>query len=548
MSKTNRSILRSLSFLGLLFASQSALAVPSVDHPAVLAPFVNDDTFAVVYADIGSFVLPEDKSELLNPIVLKAISQMPEPQRSEVMAMIMAEGFAIRFREAGGQSLYLLAGLGDVHLGGGPVLIARAKEGRTPEEIQKLLQQMVHEILDDKAQAALRPIAEQLDIQVKFGSVVCGLKSTVARYAALKPVSRKDLVEPLAKLTGEGAIVATVFCPGPDFRRVVRELWPTLPGSLASLSGDLADRWLYLEAAVNLLPNANPRIALQAKDDESAFTFVKLLRELPVALGDMKDLGDGRIALKQMIQTLVDLAPPTQEGSRVTMHITTDAKELSKIQEMLNRAVGTAYESADQVSKANKFKQIALAMFLYMDQHKTYPPAAIRDKDGKPLLSWRVAMLPYLDGGDLYNQFHLDEAWDSPHNRTLIAKIPDIFADPDASLKQLAGEGKTTFQVPTGPETVFYKNEGTAVREIPDGTAKTILLVDVDPQRAVEWTKPDDWQVDLSHPTQGLGQKDRKRFVAAWCDGSVRTIPADVDEAKLRACLTRKGGETVDLP
>jgi hypothetical protein len=531
-----------------LFSGNGFAAGP-VNHATVLAPFVNDDTFAVAYADTGSFVLPDDKSKLLNPVILQAMSQMPEPQKSEAMALIMAEGFAIRFREAGGQGLYLLAGLKDVHVGGGPVLIARAKEGRTPEEIQKLLQQMVHEIVDDKSQTFLRPIAEKLDIQVKFGSVVCGQKSTVARYAGLKPAPRKDLVEPLAKLTGEGAIVAAVFCPGPDFRRVVRELWPELPSPLASLRGELADRWLHLEAGVNLLPNANPRISLQTTDDESAFTFVKLLRELPAALGDMKELGDGdRIALKQMIQTLVDLAPPTQEGSRVTLHVTTDGKQLVKIQEMLNRAVGAAHESADQVSKANKFKQIALAMFLYMDQHKTYPPAAIRDKDGKPLLSWRVAMLPYLEGGDLYKQFHLDEAWDSPHNRALIAKMPDIFADPDGSLRQLTGEGKTTFQVPTGPETVFYKNEGTAVREIADGTSKTILLVEVDPQRAVEWTKPDDWQVDLSHPTQGLGQKDRKRFVAAWCDGSVRTIPADVDEAKLRACLTRKGGETVDLP
>ena len=95
---------------------------------------------------------------------------------------------------------------------------------------------------------------------------------------------------------------------------------------------------------------------------------------------------------------------------------------------------------------------------------------------------------------------------------------------------------------------MFYKNAGTTYREIPDGTSKTILLVEVEPQRAVVWTKPDDWQVDMTHPRLGLEQKDRKRFVAAWCDGHVSTIPTDVDEAKLRASLTRKGGETVDLP
>jgi hypothetical protein len=310
----------------------------------------------------------------------------------------------------------------------------------------------------------------------------------------------------------------------------------------------LADRWISLEAGVNLLPNANPRIALQAKDDESAFTFVKLLRELPNAVGSMKELGDGRIGAKQTIQAIVDIAPPVQEGSRVTMHVATDAKQLSRLQQNINRAVGVAHESADQVNKANKFKQIVLAMFVYMDQQKAFPPAAVRDKDGKPLLSWRVALLPFLDAEDLYKQFHLDEPWDSPHNRTLISKMPDIYADPDSNLNQLASEGKTTFQVPTGPETVFYKNAGTTYREIPDGTAKTILLIEVEPERAVEWTKPDDWQVDMTHPRQGLEQKDRKRFVAGWCDGHISTISTDVDEAKLRAALTRKGGEDVELP
>jgi hypothetical protein len=262
----------------------------------------------------------------------------------------------------------------------------------------------------------------------------------------------------------------------------------------------------------------------------------------------MKELGDGRIGAKQTIQAIVDIAPPVQEGSRVTMHVATDAKQLSRLQQNINRAVGVAHESADQVNKANKFKQIVLAMFVYMDQQKAFPPAAVRDKDGKPLLSWRVALLPFLDAEDLYKQFHLDEPWDSPHNRTLISKMPDIYADPDSNLNQLASEGKTTFQVPTGPETVFYKNAGTTYREIPDGTAKTILLIEVEPQRAVEWTKPDDWQVDMTHPRQGLEQKDRKRFVAGWCDGHISTISTDVDEAKLRAALTRKGGEDVELP
>ena len=42
----------------------------------------------------------------------------------------------------------------------------------------------------------------------------------------------------------------------------------------------------------------------------------------------------------------------------------------------------------------------------------SFPGRAIFDKQGKPLLSWRVSVLPYMDRGDLYHQFRLDEPWD----------------------------------------------------------------------------------------------------------------------------------------
>jgi hypothetical protein len=111
---------------------------------------------------------------------------------------------------------------------------------------------------------------------------------------------------------------------------------------------------------------------------------------------------------------------------------------------------------------------------------------------------------------------------------------------------QLNHDGKTTFQVPVGPQTVFDKKEGTKFSEIADGTSNTVLLVEVEPSRAVEWTKPADWEVDLEHPRRGVQRSDREQFLAAWCDGSVQYIPVDADEAHLRAVLTRAGRETVE--
>jgi hypothetical protein len=124
--------------------------------------------------------------------------------------------------------------------------------------------------------------------------------------------------------------------------------------------------------------------------------------------------------------------------------------------------------------------------------------------------------------------------------------MPAIYADPDPKLRQLAREGKTTYQVPVGPETAFHDHLGTAYRDVKDGTAHTILLVEVEPVRAAVWTKPADWEVDMQSPRGGVERTDRPFFTAGFADGHVTAIPVDADAAKLRAGLTRAGGEEAD--
>jgi hypothetical protein len=93
--------------------------------------------------------------------------------------------------------------------------------------------------------------------------------------------------------------------------------------------------------------------------------------------------------------------------------------------------------------------------------------------------------------------------------------------------------------VPVGPQTIFFKNEGTRLSEITDGTSATIAVVEVAPERAVEWTKPADWEVNMQNPLDGVQRTDREGFAAARCDGSVAFYRNDTDAATWRALLTR---------
>jgi prepilin-type processing-associated H-X9-DG protein len=189
--------------------------------------------------------------------------------------------------------------------------------------------------------------------------------------------------------------------------------------------------------------------------------------------------------------------------------------------------------------QSNHLKQLALAMHNYHDVHKGFPPAAVFDKDGKPLLSWRVLLLPYLEEKKLFDEFHLYESWDSEHNKKLLERMPKVF---DAETKAFK-PGETVFEVFTGKGTVFEGKKGIRITDIMDGTSNTLMIVES--ARPVPWTKPEDlpYNADKPLPKLGLFEKD---FNAAFCDGSVRRIRTTVPEKTLRALITRNDGEVID--
>jgi RNA polymerase sigma factor (sigma-70 family) len=133
-------------------------------------------------------------------------------------------------------------------------------------------------------------------------------------------------------------------------------------------------------------------------------------------------------------------------------------------------------------------RQIGIALRQYNEEMKSLPAHALYSKDGKtPLLSWRVAILPYIGQNALYQEFKLDEPWDSPHNKKLIAKMPPIYEPAGPDQRE---EGLTYWQVFTGADTVFNGKKKMAIADIKDGPANTILVIEG--KKPVTWTKPAD--------------------------------------------------------
>jgi prepilin-type processing-associated H-X9-DG protein len=204
-------------------------------------------------------------------------------------------------------------------------------------------------------------------------------------------------------------------------------------------------------------------------------------------------------------------------------------------------AVQASREAAARNSDANNLHEIGAGLLNYEDAHNRFPARAIFDKEGKPLLSWRVMILPELEEAELYKQFHLDEPWDSENNKKLLDKMPAVFKH-----QKLDKPGVTVYQAVVGKGFAFEGSEGTKLASFTDGTSRTILVVEAAPERAVPWTKPGDWSPDLSDPTVGLGglaASNVANFVFA--DAHVESIAKPIDAKLFKALLTRNGGEPI---
>jgi Protein of unknown function (DUF1559) len=272
---------------------------------------------------------------------------------------------------------------------------------------------------------------------------------------------------------------------------------------------------------------------------------------LPMGEAELEKLPKGKVdtfkKLYKEFGTAIKDLPIEAKGKQVSAALTlkADVTTLSKgVFEFLVMARGAASE----VSSTNNIKQMVLAMHNYASaMGDTFPPAAITDKDDKPLLSWRVAILPYVEQDQLYKQFHLDEPWDSDHNKKLLENMPKIYQMPSSDGKPPEKPNTTHYRVFHGKGAAFEGTKGMKLPgEFTDGTSNTILIVEA--EDAVPWTKPDELPFDPKKDPPKLGLKGAEKFNAGFADGAVHVLSKKIDKDVLKALITRNGGETVTIP
>ena len=217
------------------------------------------------------------------------------------------------------------------------------------------------------------------------------------------------------------------------------------------------------------------------------------------------------------------------------------------IAETLPILFAKARQDAGSQLSANNMKQIGLAFHNFASVANSFPPQALADKNGNRLLSWRVLLLPYIDQSDLYNKFHLDEPWDSAHNKALIDKMPNVYVSPVAGEGKPLKKGHTRYVSPiTKNSALGTPGEAMFFQHVLDGTSNTIWLVEAAPEHSVIWTKPEDMEIDSADPLAKIISEGTKQFTAGFLDGSVRSISTKTTKDIANALFSVNGGEVID--
>ncbi|MEM7559372.1 MAG: DUF1559 domain-containing protein [Planctomycetota bacterium] len=185
-------------------------------------------------------------------------------------------------------------------------------------------------------------------------------------------------------------------------------------------------------------------------------------------------------------------------------------------------------------------KQIGLAVANYHASYNVYPPAFTTDAAGKPLHSWRVLILPYMEQQKLYDKIRLDEPWDSAANSLLHDQMPQLFSFHG---EHRPGKLVTNYLAVVGPGTMWPGGECRKDSEIKDELSDTILVVE-DLDLKVHWMQPRDHPAEALEPESLTSKYEAPAAVMA--DGLVIELKTPIDANLLDATLTVSGQESID--
>lgn len=508
-----------------------------------LKPYLRFEDSLVVQVDLKSADLAQ---------IGKSIEQLLQqahltPPAQIVQHLTVADEFRQQLVQAGATSAYVLASSADLMQGQCTVIfptpsiqVAQSIAGKLRPPAEGSPQRPFGDgdrwgSVSRLAAAAKSPDGRPWSVTATAESVVWGPES---RELSVQPPAQRvtRLADVLQNLPA--APIQLVVLPDLE-RRALAESNPALPAKLGITLPELVTGLDWMAISISPTPRLQCQWMIRVDAPATAGRLQKGLQSAAQLVASQ--VPDDQ---RQRVTSLTRRMLPQINGSTLVGHLDTSENWNDELQ-LLKSLLQQMQQRSDSMQSVNNLKQLALGMFSFEAAYGSFPPSASYDPGGRPLLSWRVYVLPYLGQEALFREFRLNEPWDSLHNRALLEKMPDVFRSTDPAVPA----NHTTFQVPIGSTVAFGSQTGRTVSEFVDGTSQTVLIVEVEPQRAVEWTRPADWEVDLQQPKQGLSHgpdQATPQTHMARADGSVHTVDlGTLSDETLRLLLEIADGQPI---
>jgi type II secretory pathway pseudopilin PulG len=204
-------------------------------------------------------------------------------------------------------------------------------------------------------------------------------------------------------------------------------------------------------------------------------------------------------------------------------------------------------EAARRMQCSNHLKQIGRALQNYHDDYRSFPPAYFADAEGKPIHSWRVLILPYMEQKSLYDKYSFSEPWDGPNNSKLHSEVLQVYGCPSRTGRP---RSETSYVAVRGTQTAWPNEKAITYDGITDGTSNTILVVEM-VNSGIHWMEPRD--LDFSqmpmtvNPEHGPGMSSPHPNVAlaVFADGHTAALTKNTPPEILRRLLMIADGEQI---
>ncbi len=516
-------------FLSVIVLSANLFAQTEAKRVAAdVAPLVDDGVFGFVHLDLDK-IDTKTGDTVLPTLELDAFLKPDMP-------IILTEKLGVRdvyviFRPSGWPNVAVYGAV-------------RPSKTASPEELGQLFGGMSYKY-------------KKIGDHIFFGNIY---EAETKILEQLKPSPRPDIETALASV--EGSAAQAVFVPPSFAARIFEESSPALPVPFEETPITTLTRGARWIAAGWWAEKSEFRCIAQSENARAAADLKQFLDSaVDVAFQEFsgqiqfKKFFEDAPTAKEALRALI----PKPDGDRLVLtaprSVFTDKNNVpGRFGEIF---LAYLREQADVRRCMNNLLQIMIALHNYHDVNKFFPAAYTVDKDGKPIHSWRVLILPWVEQNALYKKIRLDEPWDSEYNRQFHSQCPALFQCPVAVAKipEIKKNGLTTYSIIVGKQTWPEPPKKFTIDSITDGTSNTIAVVER--QTPVCWMDPtheileEDAVKGIGNTTAGIAAphvvSNKFGCNVALFDGSVLFVTENVLPEPWKSLIYRNDGRSFGI-